>query len=147
MAIKVAGKAYPVGEHVVVDRVGAWLRIKLPSDRYLNYPSPRADDFTSSFLGVDPYTRQWKRLSTYSGKRAENIIQGIAADHMADGLLAAEAHGYNPILSVHDEAICETPMSDEFDDKALSRILVASSPWARGVPLAAKGFTSGRYRK
>jgi DNA polymerase len=98
-------------------------------------------------LGVDPYTKQWKRLSTYSGKRAENIIQGIAADHMMDGLLEAEAHGYNPILSVHDEALCEPRDESRFDDKHLSRLLVGSSKWAVGVPLAAKGFTSGRYRK
>ncbi len=147
MAIKVPNKQYPVGEHVVVDRVGAWLRIRLPSGRYLNYPSPRGDDYSSSFLGVDPYTKQWKRLSTYSGKRAENIVQAVAADHVMDGLMAAESAGYRCILSVHDEVIAEAPNEDRYNDKHLSALLVAASPWADGVPLAAKGFTSGRYRK
>ena len=109
MATRVPNKEYPVGRHISVDRKGAWLRIKLPSGRYLNYPAPRSDDYTSSFMGIDPYTKQWRRINTYSGKRAENIIQGIAADHMVDGLLAADAAGYNPVLSVHDEAITEPP--------------------------------------
>jgi DNA polymerase len=147
MAVRVANKEYRVGQHIVVDRVGAWLRIKLPSGRYLNYPGSRADDFTSSFLGVDPYTRQWKRLSTYSGKRAENIVQGIAADQMMDGLMAADEAGYNPILSVHDEAITEPPDDPRHNDEHLSELLVGASLWADGVPMAAKGFTAHRYRK
>lgn len=64
-----------------------------------------------------------------------------------DGLLAADILGYNPVLSVHDEAITEPPDDDLFSDKALSQILVGSSPWARRLPLAAKGFTAQRYRK
>jgi DNA polymerase len=147
MATKVPGKTYRVGSHISVDRQGNWLRIRLPSGRYLNYPAPRGDEYTSSFMGIDPYTKQWKRISTYSGKRAENIIQGIAADHMMDGLMAAEEAGYNPVLSVHDEALTEPPNDPRYNDKALSRILIGSSPWAVGLPLAAKGFTSARYRK
>jgi len=148
MAIKVPNKEYRVGEHIRVDRLGAWLRIKLPSGRYLNYPAPRGDDYTSSFLGIDPYTKQWKRISTYSGKRAENIVQAIAADQMMDGLLAADEAGYNPVLSVHDEAITEPPDDPAYNDAHLSELLVqASALWADGVPMAAKGFTAHRYRK
>ena len=132
---------------VTIDRQKNWLRIKLPSGRYLSYPAPRADEHEHSFMGVDPYTKQWKRIKTYSGKLAENITQGVAADHMMDGLLAADAAGYNPVLSVHDEAITEPPGLPEFNDKALSKLLVASSPWAKGLPLAAKGFSAMRYRK
>ena len=147
MAIKVPNREYKVGNFISVDRVRAWLRIKLPSGRYLNYPAPRGDEYSSSFMGVDPYTKQWKRISTYSGKRAENIVQGIAADHMMDGLMAANEAGYNPVLSVHDEAITEPPDDDVYNDRALSRLLVESSLWADGLPLAAKGFTAKRYRK
>ena len=147
MALKVPNKEYPVGQFISVDRIGNWLRIKLPSGRYLNYPAPLGDDFSSSFLGVDPYTKQWKRLSTYSGKRAENIVQGGAADIMMDGLMAAETEGFNCVLSVHDEAITEPPDTPEFTHERLSQILVESSLWADGLPLAAKGFTAYRYRK
>ena len=47
--------------YLSVDRQANWLRIRLPSGRYLNYPSPRGDEYTSSFMGIDPYTRQWVR--------------------------------------------------------------------------------------
>jgi DNA polymerase len=147
MALKVPNKEYQVGHFVRVDRQGNWLRIRLPSGRYLNYPAPRGTDYTSSFMGVDPYTKQWKRISTYSGKRAENIVQGIAADHMMDGLMAAEDEGYFCVLSVHDEVITEPPDHPEFTHERLSQILVGSSLWADGLPLAAKGFTAYRYRK
>ncbi len=138
---------FSAGRHIQVDRRGNWLRIRLPSGRFLCYPAPRGDEFTSSFLGVDPYTRQWKRISTYSGKRAQNIAEGIGADILMDGLLAADEAGYNPILSVHDEAITEPPDEDSFNDKSLSNLLIGASPWTGGLPLASKGFTAQRYRK
>jgi len=147
MATKVKGKEYKVGPHISVSRIANWLRIRLPSGRYLCYPAPRGDDYTSSFLGVDTYTRQWKRISTYSGKRTQNIAEGIGVDVLMDGLLAADEEGYNPVLSVHDEAITEPPDEERYGEKGLSAILVGSSLWADGLPLAAKGFTTYRYRK
>lgn len=147
-AIMHPGKVKKVGR-LEIDRVGNWLRVKLPSGRYLSYPAPRLEGEWSgdSFLGVDPYTKQWKRISTYSGKRAENIVQGGCADILMDGLLAADEAGFNPVLSVHDEAITEPPDEDEYNDKRLSEILVSSSLWADGLPLAAKGKTGYRYAK
>jgi DNA polymerase len=150
-AIRSPGKVFRAGDHIRVDRIGNWLRIKLPSGRYLNYPAPRVKTdgwFTSrSFIGVNPYTRQWGRISTYSGKDAENVCQGGCADIIMDGLLAAEEAGYNPILSVHDEAITEPPDDDRYNDKELSRLLVESSLWADGMPMAAKGKVMYRYAK
>lgn len=150
-AIRKPGKRFNVGDHIAVDRIGNWLRIRLPSGRYLNYPAPRVkeDGFfsTRSFIGVNPYTKQWGRISTYSGKDAENICQAGCADILMDGLLAADAAGYNPVLSVHDEVITEPPDELQYNDKELNRLLVSSSPWARGLPLAAKGKVSYRYSK
>ena len=147
MATKVPNKEYKVGPHLSVDRQGNWLRIRLPSGRYLNYPAPRGDEYTSSYMGIDPYTRQWCRISTYSGKRAQNIAEGIGADILGDGMLAADEAGFNPILSVHDEAITEPLNDDRFSSESLSRVLVQSSLWADGMPLAAEGFSGYRYRK
>ena len=147
MATKVPNKEYKVGPHLSVDRQGNWLRIRLPSGRYLSYPAPRGDEYTSSYMGIDPYTRQWCRISTYSGKRAQNIAEGIGADILGDGMLAADEAGFNPILSVHDEAITEPLNDDRFSSESLSRLLVQSSLWADGMPLAAEGFSGYRYRK
>jgi DNA polymerase len=150
-AVRHPGKQFKAGERITVDRIGNWLRIKLPSGRYLNYPAPRIKIdgyFTSrSFIGVNPYTKQWGRISTYPAKDAENVCQGGCADILMDGLLAADEAGYNPVLSVHDEAITEPPNDDRYDDKGLSRLLVESSLWADGMPLAAKGKVAYRYSK
>ncbi len=147
LALAAKDREFAVGKHLSVSRVDNWLRIRLPSGRYLCYPAPQEDDYTSSFLGVDPYTKQWKRISTYSGKRTQNIAEGIGADALMDGLLAADEAGYNPVLSVHDEAITEPPDEDRYNDKHLSQLLTESSAWAQGLPLTAKGFTASRYRK
>lgn len=147
-AIAAPNKKFRVGQ-LVIDREGNWLRVLLPSGRYLSYPAPRLDGEWSgdSFMGVDPYTKQWKRITTYSGKRAENIVQGGCADLLMDGLLAADEADYNPVLSVHDEALTEPVDDDRFNDKELSKLLVSSSLWADGLPLAAKGKTAYRYAK
>lgn len=132
---------------ISVDRRGNWLRIRLPSGRYLSYPSPRGDDYDTSFVGINPYTKQWCRISTYSGKLAENIVQAISADILMDWLLAAQADGFNPILSVHDEIITEPEDDPAYDDVRLSKLALTCSPWTKGLPLAAKGFTAKRYKK
>jgi DNA polymerase len=141
-------KRVQVGKRgIVVDRKGNWLRIKLPSGRYLSYPAPRCGEYETSFVGVNPYTKQWCRINTYSGKLAENIVQAISADILMDWLVAADDDGFDPILSVHDEIITEPPDVPEYDDKRLSKLAQKCSPWTTGLPLAAKGFTAKRYRK
>jgi DNA polymerase bacteriophage-type len=141
-------KVVEVGKRgITVDSKGNWLRIKLPSGRYLSYPAPRAGEYDTSFVGVNPYTKQWCRISTYSGKLAENIVQAISADILMDWLVAADDDGFNPILSVHDEIITEPLDVPEYDDKRLSKLAKKCYPWTKGLPLAAKGFTAKRYRK
>jgi len=146
--IRVPNQPIEVGR-VVVDRQENWLRIKLPSGYYLSYPAPKVDfeDGNVSFIGVNPYTKQWGRIHTYSGKCAQNIMENVCATIISDGLLAAEEAGYNPVLSVHDEAITEPDDILGLDDKGLSKLLINSSWWTTDLPLAAKGKTAMRYQK
>lgn len=55
--------------------------------------------------------------------------------------------GFKIILTVHDEVICEAPDRPEFNPAQLSSLLATVPPWAEGLPLAAAGFESYRYRK
>ena len=58
-----------------VRRDGAWLRVMLPSGRYLCYPSPRVEDEGGiTYMGINQYTRKWERIRTYGGKVVENCI-------------------------------------------------------------------------
>jgi len=133
---------------VSVSRVGNWLRIKLPSGRFLCYPGIRIEpDGQISFLGVNPYSRRWGRIHTYSGKLTENIAQGGCADLLYDAVLDAEDAHYHTVLTVHDELITDVPDTDEFTPDELCRIMGSASLWARSLPLAAKGATKYRYGK
>ena len=100
-----------------------------------------------SYFGVNQYSRKWGKLYTYGGKLFENVCQAVARDVMAHNMPAIEARGYQIVLSVHDELICETPDSTEFNSDELSNLLAANPPWALDMPLAAAGFEAYRYKK
>jgi DNA polymerase len=132
---------------VKVRRDGAWLRVALPSGRAVCYPSPALLDGAVTYMGVNQYTRQWCRLKTYGGKIFENLCQAVARDVMTANMPLIEAAGYQIVLTVHDEVICEAPDSEEFNADRLSALLSANPVWAPSMPLAAAGFETYRYRK
>ncbi len=145
-AIEQPGTTLPCGK-VKVRRDGNWLRIGLPSGRALCYPSPQIVDGAITYMGLNQYSRKWSRLKTYGGKLFENICQAVARDVMAHNMPLIEAAGYEIVLTVHDEVICEAPDSDEFNPDHLASLLAANPPWALDMPLAAAGFETYRYRK
>lgn len=146
-AIQNEGSVYRVRD-LSVRRDGAWLRVRLPSGRYLCYPHPKVDDDGKlSYWGVNQYTRKWEEIPTYSGKLAENAVQAVARDILCSGLRHAEANGYQTVLHVHDELITETPDSPEFNAEHLAALMSKNPTWAHGLPLAAAGFETYRYRK
>lgn len=133
-------------------RDGAWLRIVLPSGRALCYPQPRLLDdgrgaLKLSYKGINQYNRKWQRLRTYGGKLFENACQAVARDVMAAAMPAIEDAGYRIVLTVHDEVIAEAPDSPEFNTAHLAGLLAAGGSWTKGLPLAAAGFETYRYRK
>ena len=146
-AINSPGVAFPCRK-VVMLKKGSWLLIKLPSGRFLCYPSARAEtDGRISYMGNNQYTRKWERLYTYGGKLAENITQAFSRDVLAHNMPTIESKGYETTLTVHDEIITETPDTPEFNHKHLSSLLATNPEWASDLPLAAAGFESYRYRK
>lgn len=131
-----------------IDKVGNWLRIKLPSGRYLCYPGAIIDSQDKiSYMGMNIYSRKWGRIQTYGGKLAENITQAVARDIMAASMPHIESAGYKIVLTVHDEIITEAPESPQYSEKNLSQILSTPPIWAENLPLAAAGFEAYRYKK
>lgn len=127
---------------------GAWLRIRLPSGRYLCYPTPRIDsDKKLSYEGVGQFSRKWGRLHTYGGKLCENATQAVSRDVLASTMQKIEAAGYQIVLSVHDELLTEADDNDSYSAEHLSALMTAKPEWAEGLPLAAAGFEAHRYRK
>lgn len=147
-AIDNPGNTYAIGEHLKVRRDGAWLRIRLPSGRYLCYLHPQVDDKGQiTYMGVDQYTRRWQRIKTYGGRLVENCTQAFARDVLASNMQAIEDNGYEIVLTVHDEVITEVPNDERFSADELARLMSVVPPWAAGIPLAAAGFEATRYRK
>lgn len=147
-AIYNPGVPFQVRKHITIQRDGVWLRIRLPSGRVLCYPTPRIDAKNQiTYAGINPYSRKWTRIKTYSGKIFENICQAGSRDVMAHNMPTIDAAGYEILLTVHDELITEAPDTDDFTDEELSALMSTNPPWADGLPLAAGGFTSYRYKK
>lgn len=146
-AINNPGRTFTCRRHKI-RRDGAWLRVMLPSGRYLCYPSPRVeDDGQITFMGINQYSRKWERLRTYSGKLVENMCQAAARDVLAHSMQPIEDAGYEIVLTVHDEIIGEAPDSPFYSHEGLADLMAAGTPWSDGLPLAAAGFEAYRYRK
>lgn len=133
--------------YLKVRRDGAWLRIQLPSGRALCYPSPTIEKGNITYMGINSYSRKWQRLKTYGGKLVENVTQAAARDVLAGNMPLIENAGYNIVLTVHDEVICEAPDTDDYTDAALSSLLSTNPEWAPDIPLNAGGFEANHYRK
>lgn len=144
-AIACPNKVFDVRD-IEVDRRGRWLRIRLQSGRYLCYPSPRLDtEGKISYMGVDQFTRKWKRINGYGGKFFENICQAGARDVLFHSMPAVERQGYEILIRVHDELVTESEKHLTADK--LSEIMTHAVSWTEGLPLAAKGDRLDRYRK
>lgn len=128
-------------------RDGAWLRMRLPSGRFLCYPSPQVNNGKLSYMGVNQYTRQWGRISTYGGKLFENACQAFARDVLAYHMPMLEEAGYPIVLHVHDENVPEVPDLPSYSAEEAARLMVSELPWHAGLPLSAAGFETYRYRK
>ena len=146
LAIVNKGNTYPC-RRLLVRCDGAWLRIRLPSGRFLCYPNAQIKEGKLEYLGVNQYSRKWGRLGTYGGKLVENITQAASRDILGSAMPHIEAAGYQIVLTVHDEIISEAPDEEDFNVNALAALMSTTPDWAKGLPLAAAGFETYRYRK
>lgn len=140
---------------------GWWLKVELPSGRILSYPgigisveksveedSDRAEYRERiRYMGENQTTRQWGKQYTYGGKLSENVTQALCRDLLAVALVNVDAAGWDIILSVHDEIVCEVPNEPEYTVSKLEEMMCALPSWAAGFPLAAEGAELMRYAK
>jgi DNA polymerase bacteriophage-type len=133
---------------LIVQRDGSWLRIRLPSGRYLCYPGVRVNDNGEvSYLGVNQYTRRWDRIGSWKGKFFENVCQAGSRDVLYHPMQKMEDAGYKIVLHVHDEVVVEAPDTPEYNINRLDELLSEGTEWTKGLPLSAAGFETYRYRK
>jgi DNA polymerase len=142
---------------------GEFLRMKLPSGRYLHYFKPRiqpvkmpwtTDDGKPAFKdsltyeGVDD-KKQWVRMSTHPGKITENADQAIARDLLVHGMrLARWKHKLDIRLHVHDQNLALVREDQASEALEIMNACMEESPdWATGLPLGSAGFTSKVFKK
>lgn len=136
--------------------IGDFLYCELPSGRRLAYPFPEIRPRTMpwgdirdglTFMGINPFVRQWERQTTYGGMLVENIDQAVSRDLMAAGMLRAEATGvYEIVLTVHDEIVSEAAIGAG-SVKEFEALMATPPEWAVDCPVSAEGFSCTRYRK
>lgn len=130
-------------------RLAGSLLIEKPSGGMLVYRNARLEDNRITFDGVDQYTRQWKAISTYGGKLAENVTQSVARDLLADAMLTFDqAWPDTLVMTVHDEIGALVPEAHaEVTLNTMKTIMGTPPLWARGMPLSAAGYVARRYAK
>jgi len=143
---------------IYFDATAESVRILLPSGRSIHYLNPHAykgaDGIKISFDGL----RQggWGRQSTWGGRLTENVVQAVARDVLAEGMLRADKLGFHLVGHVHDEILCEerviqpdwTARMTEHEPVAyLEKAMTDPIEWAPGLPLAAEGAEMEFYAK
>lgn len=80
-----------------------------------------------------------------------NCVQAIARDIMAYSLVLLERRGMCPVLTVHDEAVCQLRKRDFptawLAGKSVLDIMLERPSWAPGLPIAAEASADVRYTK
>ena len=139
---------------------GKILCINLPSGRALHYVNPMVEYVNAiskkgnpykqtkiSCEGIDQVTRQWTRIDTWGGKIFENIVQAICRDVLGYGMMLADQKGFEIVLHVHDEIVCEVPETGDLNVEGLVECMCVTPSWAPGFLVGAEGFASEYYKK
>jgi DNA polymerase len=153
-AIQYKKKVTSIHKGLIFECDDMTMTIELPSGRKLFYQSPSFSvnqwgKKSIRYKGMDQVTKQWTYVDTYGGKLTENIIQAIARDLLADSMLRIDSAGYNIVMHVHDEVVCEIDAQDNIDQllENICGIMGQEVTWAKGLPLNADGYVTPFYKK
>jgi DNA polymerase len=147
---------------VTFDIKGQFMRMQLPSGRYLHYYKPelrktkmpwKQEDGSPAYKMAITYEgmndkKQWFRQSTHPGKITENADQAIARDLLAHGMKLADQRGIDMRLHVHDQII--GLVKEEHAEAALELLIECMEEppvWAKGLPLGSNGFITKVFKK
>jgi DNA polymerase len=157
-AVGKPGMVVPVcGGRIKYLAANGFLFCSLPSGRVISYAMPRTakvemfgkERWQVRYDGVDSKTKRWGEQSLYGGKQMENIAQAISRDALVEAMFDAEEFGFELVLTVHDELLCENDdlADSNWTEENLRRIMSRVPEWAHGLPIAAATWEDYRYVK
>jgi DNA polymerase len=131
------------------------MTITLPSGRNLIYRNARIEmmhpkwDPTGEKRPTIVYdTPHGFSRILYGGLLAENIVQAICRDLLADAMIRLETAGWPIVLHVHDEVVMEVDEGDAERCLHDAAILMSTPPdWAEEFPVRVEGFVTEHYGK
>jgi DNA polymerase len=133
---------------------GRHLHCRLPSGRELFYRealvgrSEKYDTPCLSYCYENFTTKQWERGQIWGGVLTENIVQALCCDLLGESLIRLDRDGWHPVLTVHDEILCEEDQGDpRFTVEKLCAAMCVLPAWAKGFPIAAEGYAAPYWRK
>jgi DNA polymerase len=157
------GSKHTMPVHFV--REQGFLRLVLPSGRAIHYKSPQIEVKTVtmppskkdpegytfeaegiSYMGKPQEGPRWARLSAHGGVFIENMVQAIARDILATGMVRAHRAGFNLVMHVHDELVALTKLGEDRLQNLID-LMAEAVRWAPGLPLGAAGYIGRIYRK
>jgi hypothetical protein len=97
---------------------------------------------------------RWVEVDAYGGLLTQNLIgEGLGRQLLVAAMHRLEANGLPVVMTVHDEAMIETPWTrDPKELKALVEEIMAYTddvPWVKQIklPVGVEGWAGKRYRK
>jgi DNA polymerase len=131
------------------------LKIKLPSGRCLHYHHPYVNISTKfgrplEQVSYTQYDSKGSKISDlYGGLIVENVVQAIARDILASGMIYAEKKGFTLVMTIHDEIVCESPIDSPLGLEDLLQCMCTIPEWGQdmGFVLKAEGYEGFYYRK
>jgi len=133
-----------VGKHIQVRAKNRYIAVRLPSGRELFYHDIEASGDGVSFFNHS----QNRRVQLYGGLLAENVVQAMCRDILADCMLRLQERGLDTAFHVHDEIICQTARKDVKEKQKIFDSVTNTAPaWLPGFPLSTESEISRRYHK
>jgi len=147
-------KAGAKGREVSYFMQNNFLYCKLPSERIVSYPYASIQNVEwygdvkpqIKYMARNAISKKWEESHLYGGLLSENITQAVASDILRDALLELDNKGYNIVMHIHDEIVCEMK-NGEGSLEEMKKIMCSSSQWAKNLPLASEGYEAARYKK
>lgn len=152
---------------IVMDVKGPFLRMRLPSGRYLHYLRPKMI-WKKIKVGVNKKTgkpeyrnkkgftyegyntkRKWTRIDSHGGKIVENLVQAIARELLAAGLVKAWRKKLDLRMHVHDEivALVKTKLAEISSATLHEEMIEKPDWWGERVPIRAEAAIVEEYQK